>query len=452
MSTVTKSTRPATTQPLKTSSATGAVLATLGFNKSIPLMHSAQGCSAFAKVYLIQHYREPMPIQNTAIDQIAAVMGTEDNLIEALQTLTDKHHPELITVINTGLAEMQGADIAHTIHRLKTSKTNTSETTIVPVSCPDFKGSLQTGFAATVDAVIRHRLHNSNRRVKIPKQVNLLCGSALTPADVDSIAGLVRQFGLNPIIVPDISQSLDGHLETHEHCATSTGGTTLADLDRLHQSDATLVIGESLFGTAKWLQEAFRIPAYFFTHVMGIRQTDAFITALKEISGTPVPGPIKRDRQRLQDALLDTHFVLAGSHAALALEPDALVGFDTLLHEAGVRVPVAVTTTTSVALQHCHADHIIIGDLHDLADVNAERLFMIGNTHCAHIYEPAIPVIRFGFPCHDHFGTADMLSVGYQGARELLFRIANRVQFLNGPGPQPFVSPYHFSKAEVVPV
>lgn len=103
-----KQNSPLVTQPLKTSPATGATLATLGFAGSIPLMHGSQGCSAFTKVYLIQHLREPIPLQNTAIDQVSAVMGGEGNVSEALQVLCEKHAPELIVLMSTGLTEMQG--------------------------------------------------------------------------------------------------------------------------------------------------------------------------------------------------------------------------------------------------------------------------------------------------------------------------------------------------------
>ena len=87
MPSVSRNRNPAAERPLKTSPATGASLATLGVAQSIPLMHGAQGCSAFAKVYLIQHFREPMPIQNTAVDHLSAVMGSDDNIQQALLTL-----------------------------------------------------------------------------------------------------------------------------------------------------------------------------------------------------------------------------------------------------------------------------------------------------------------------------------------------------------------------------
>ncbi|MDZ4151730.1 nitrogenase component 1, partial [Methylicorpusculum sp.] len=61
--------------PLKASQPIGGSLATLGFDKAIPMLHGSQGCTAFAKVFFVRHFREPIPLQSTAIDQGSSVMG-----------------------------------------------------------------------------------------------------------------------------------------------------------------------------------------------------------------------------------------------------------------------------------------------------------------------------------------------------------------------------------------
>jgi len=57
--------------PLKTSQTVGAALAFLGVNRAMPLMHGSQGCTAFAKVFFVRHFREPIPLQTTAMDQVS---------------------------------------------------------------------------------------------------------------------------------------------------------------------------------------------------------------------------------------------------------------------------------------------------------------------------------------------------------------------------------------------
>ena len=139
-------------RPLKTSAPTGAVLASLGIANSLPLMHGSQGCAAFAKVYLIHHFREPIPLQNTAIDQVAAVMGGDENLLQALELLCKKQAPELIAVLTTGLSEMQGCDVQRLIKEFQQQNPQWHSTAIVAMATPDFVGSMQTGFASAVDA------------------------------------------------------------------------------------------------------------------------------------------------------------------------------------------------------------------------------------------------------------------------------------------------------------
>jgi len=97
--------------PLKASATIGTALAFLGFHRCIPMLHGSQGCTAFGKVFFVRHFREPIPLQTTAMDQGSAVMGANENLVEGLRTLCSKHAPELIGVPTTGLAETQGTDI-----------------------------------------------------------------------------------------------------------------------------------------------------------------------------------------------------------------------------------------------------------------------------------------------------------------------------------------------------
>ena len=49
--------------PLKASSTLGATLAFLGMNRCLPMLHGSQGCTAYGKIFFIQHFREPMPLQ-----------------------------------------------------------------------------------------------------------------------------------------------------------------------------------------------------------------------------------------------------------------------------------------------------------------------------------------------------------------------------------------------------
>ena len=71
MATIIHSHKALAVNPLKVSQPMGATLAFLGLARAIPLMHGAQGCTAFGKVFFANHFREPIPLQTTAMDQAA---------------------------------------------------------------------------------------------------------------------------------------------------------------------------------------------------------------------------------------------------------------------------------------------------------------------------------------------------------------------------------------------
>ena len=77
-------------------SAGGTKLAFAGINRSIPMMHGSQGCTAFGKVLFVRHFREPIPLQTTAMDQVSTVLGADESIIEGLKTIAEKSKPDLI--------------------------------------------------------------------------------------------------------------------------------------------------------------------------------------------------------------------------------------------------------------------------------------------------------------------------------------------------------------------
>lgn len=449
MAEIIRNKKPLSERPLKTGQATGASLATLGINASIPLMHGSQGCSAFAKVYLIQHFREPVPIQNTAIDQVSAVMGGDESIQSALKLLCQQQNPQAITLISTGLTELQGTDLQRNIKDFYQQNPEFAHIAIVSASCPDFVGSLQTGFAITVDGYIRQLLSKQWVNQKNETQINVLCSSALTAADIELLKRYVELFELDAIFVPDLSQSLDGHLALDDYSATSTGGCSVASIQTMQNSCATLVIGESLKQTGEWLTDKFAIPCYVFNHLMGLAATDELITLLIELSGKSAPMAINRARMRLQDTLLDTHFVTSTARVAMALESDLLLGFDALLTEVGCQLPLAVSATQSAALTQANAEKIIIGDHSDLDSIMDEIEVLVGNTHCAEFFEQARPVFRAGYPCHDRFGNSDRLHIGYEGARVCLHELANILLVHQDDSVKAYQSPYRFGAEQV---
>ena len=99
------------TNPLKCSAPLGASLAYLGVSGSVPLLHGSQGCTSFALVLTVRHTKEAIPMQTTAIDEVATIMGGSENLEEALINLTKRMKPRFIGIATTALMETRGEDI-----------------------------------------------------------------------------------------------------------------------------------------------------------------------------------------------------------------------------------------------------------------------------------------------------------------------------------------------------
>ncbi|MGX9417623.1 nitrogenase iron-molybdenum cofactor biosynthesis protein NifN [Vibrio sp. WJH972] len=449
MTKITRINSPLSTQPLKTSPATGATVASLGFRHSIPLMHGAQGCSAFAKVYLISHFREAIPLQNTAIDQIAAVMGGDENLEQALALLCDKHSPDLIAVMTTGLTELQGTDISRVILEFKTANPQYHATRIVSMNTPDFTGTMQTGFAHAVDRIVRQLVRPPSGIKRQRKQVNVLCSVGMTGADIETMKRYLDAFDLDSVIVPDISQSLDGHMGDLDFTPVSMGGTTVEEVEMMSDSALTLVVGESMLPTGKWLEKCFNIPLVYSNMGMGIEVVDDLIVCLSDLSGVAVPEWITRARKRLQDAMVDTHFLLTNAKVNLGLEPDLACGYAQILTDMGTRIGRIVTTLDTAKLAEIDAQDIIIGDLSMLLPKGESVSAVISNTHAAQICEPKVPVVRAGYPCHDQYGNMDVRQFGYEGTRERIFALANQLLRNHKEEVTPHVSAYRFSSDQV---
>ncbi|WP_210394697.1 nitrogenase iron-molybdenum cofactor biosynthesis protein NifN [Motiliproteus sediminis] len=427
MTEITPRNAPLAINPLKASQPLGATLACLGIRQAIPLLHGSQGCSAFAKVFLVQHFREPIPLQTTAMDQVSTVMGGDENLTEALETLCGKSSPALILVTTTGLTETQGTDVRRVIKQFQSDHPEYAATRIVPLNAPDFKGCLESGFALAVEAMIDTLVESSDSAGSKPEQLNLLVSASHTPADIELLKTWVESFGLTPIVLPDISDSL-GHLVDLDFSPLTLGGTPVSAFDQLGQSAATLVIGRSLAKAGKALQDRTGVPSHRFDHLMGMNACDRLVNTLAELSGRPVPATIERQRAQLQDAMVDTHFQLGLAPVAVAADPELLGGLCEWLSQMGARVVAGVTPVATRRLAELPCDQIKVGDLADLENLAAERgaELLIGNTHLVAAAERLeVPLLRAGFPQFDHFGAHRRCWIGYGGSAQTLFDIAN---------------------------
>lgn len=428
MAEVIPSDKPLAVNPLKVSQPVGASLAFLGLADAMPLEHGARGCTSFNKLFFMRHFQEPIALQTTAMDQIAAVIGADDNVVEALHTIAGTNAPQVIGLITTALSETQGADIPRTVQAFREVHPEHDGITIVPVSASDTLGCLETGFAAAVEAIIAALVPAGVSAVRRPRQVNVLASSMLSPADIEAIREWIEIFGLQAVVLPDIGDSLDGHMIEGGFSTLTYGGTPRSAIASMGESIATLVVGPSLTRAADLLHERTGVPDQRFAGLSGVEACDAFTQALSELARRPVPVRLERQRAQLIDAMVDCHFQIGGACVAVAADADLLGSFIHMLASAGAEVVVAVASARARGLADLPIDRIVVGDLEDVEVLarSAGADLLVANSHSAEISARlGIPLLRAGFPLSDVYGGYARCQVGYRGTRQMLFDIAN---------------------------
>ena len=412
------------TNPLKMSQPIGAALAFLGMDRSLPLFHGSQGCTAFGLVLLVRHFREAIPLQTTAMDQVSTILGGYENLEEALKTIDERMTPDLIGVCTTGVTETKGEDLQGHLAAFRTRNPGLDRLNLVFVNTPDFTGGFEDGFAAAVTGIVEAFAEPS--RSKVRGQVNVLAGSQLTPGDVEEIRDIVEGFGLTPIILPDLSLSMSGR-QPRDFTPTSLGGTTVEQVRAMGQSELTLCIGEHMRTAAVALELKTDVRTLFFDRLTGLEASDRLVGALAELSGRPVPARLRRQRENLVDAMLDGHFFFSRKRVVVGLEPDLLFAVTAFLGDMGATVVGAVSPTQAPVLAKVRADTVMVGDHADVEALTKGCDLIVSNAHGRQgAARTGVELYRMGLPQFDRLGAGLKVGVGYRGTRDLIFDMGNR--------------------------
>jgi nitrogenase molybdenum-iron protein NifN len=409
----------------------GAALAFLGIDRCVPLLHGSQGCAAFGLVLFVRHFRETIPLQTTAMSEVTTILGGFDNIEQALLNIHKRASPALIGLCSTGITEAKGDDVAGFLAAIREKHPQLADMEVVFVPTPDFVGGFQAGWGKAVECLVKQVVKPS--QVRTPWQVNILAPCHMTPGDIEELREIVEAFGLYPIIVPDLSGSLDGHIPEN-FLPHTLGGSKLEDLQNMGASALTIAIGEQMRPAAEAIFQQAGVPFQLFERITGLGPCDELIALLSQISENEVPARYKRQRSQLQDAMLDGHFYFGGQKVAIAAEADLLNQLAYFFTEMGAEVAVAVAPTDmaneSPVLERLPCERVIVGDLDDFergaAAVEGGCNLLVTHSHgrqAAH--RLGIPFYRAGIPTFDRIGAAHKVSVGYRGTRNLIFEVAN---------------------------
>ncbi|MBI4795909.1 MAG: nitrogenase [Deltaproteobacteria bacterium] len=429
-----------TTNACKLCKPLGACLAFRGIEGAVPFLHGSQGCATYMRRYIISHFREPMDIASSSLGEKQAVYGGGPNLKQGLKNVQTKYGARLIGVATTCLTETIGDDVPMLVRefRREMAESNGHEElpALVTVSTPSFSGTHMEGFHAAVKAVVEQVAQGGPST----EAVNLLPGF-VSPADLRYLREILEDFGLPGIVLPDISETLDGPAQD-DYEKIPAGGTPINDIKAMGRSRATLEFGRTLFPqetAGRFLENQFGVLWRPLGMPIGLRETDRFFQVLEELSSRPTPPRHDRERGRLLDALVDGHKYVFGKKAVVYGEEDLVVGLTAFLAEIGVRPVLCASGGHSGGFEEAIAE-VTAGllpepplvregmDFYDIAE-EAEALapdLLVGHSKGYHLARKwGTPLIRVGFPIHDRFGGQRVLHLSYRGAQNLLDRIIN---------------------------
>ena len=410
--------KPLHVNPLKLSQPMGATLAFLGIKNCMPLMHGAQGCASFTKVLFTRHFNDPIAIQTTAVNDITAVIdGGEKGISEAIENITKKVTPDLVGLFTTGLTETKGDDIKGACTLLNDKQK------IVWVHTPDFEGGLESGWSLSIQSIITQLIAPTTACTK--KKILLIPNVNLSPIEVEKLKEALELMAFDVYALPDLSDSLDGHLGVKQG-ALSSGGISVSDIEQLGDAGAVITIGRSVKKCGELFTEKFSHSTHLhFDSLLGLEASDDFYAKLLAYTGSKtVPSVVKRWRARLQDVLLDTHFTLGKAKVIIADEPDSGYGMAKVLHEVGANVEAFISQRSEI--QESFTCSVSIGDFEDVEKRLPQMDMIIANYHAerlAHKHHKVV-LIR-GFPNYEQVGIGLRHNILYEGSCAFLCEVNN---------------------------
>ncbi|MCL6457584.1 MAG: nitrogenase iron-molybdenum cofactor biosynthesis protein NifN [Gorillibacterium sp.] len=420
--------KPVSINPFRISQSLGGVLALQGIYQSMPIIHGAQGCVESIRTVLSRHYREPISIQSIALHEHNLIFGGKESINEVIDVVVSEHKPDVIAVIGTSLTEAVGEDLLGDVRAYrKSNKYLLRDKMLFAIYLTDYQGSLESGYATMVYSVVKEivELNPNISRKKHKNCINLLPGSHLTPGDVMELKEIIASFGLEVIVLPDLSSSLTGHL-MKGYTPLSRGGVPFDYLKEIVASGYTIAIGSSMEPSAKLLKDALNIPYRVFNGVTGLQETDDFFSFLQQYSRSETQVKYRWQRQFLLDCMLDTRSVFRGKRIIAALEADHLVSLYQWLAEMGVKSLHYMITIPSLNLQSAKGT-IQVDDLYELETVATSGVDLwISNSNGERVARRnKTPFIPLGFPVFNHFGASFAVSVGYRGTAEQIHYLGN---------------------------
>jgi nitrogenase molybdenum-iron protein beta chain len=435
-----------TVNPAKACQPLGAVFAALGFEKTLPFVHGSQGCVAYYRSHFSRHFKEPTSCVSSSMTEDAAVFGGLNNMIDGLANSYNLYKPEMIAVSTTCMAEVIGDDLDSFIKNAKAKGSVPADFDVPFAHTPAFVGSHITGYDNSLKGVLEH-FWDGKAKTEEPlerqpnESINFIGGfDGYVVGNMPEIRRILDQFGAEYTVLCDPSDAwntpTDGEFRMYD------GGTSKAEVTRALHAKATIVFQHySTEKTAKYIGEKGQ-QVVALNHPLGVSGTDAFLMAVSELTGKPIPEALEKERGRLVDAIADSQAHIHGKKFALYGDPDLMLGLTAFLLELGAE-PVHVLSTNGSETwaekmralfdaspfgKGCHA--YSKKDLwHMRSLLHTEPVdFLIGSTYGKYLERDCnVPLIRLGFPIFDRHHHHRFPIWGYEGSLRVMVTILDKI-------------------------
>ena len=425
--------------PCKMCMPMGSATAFYGIKKCMTILHGSQGCATYIRRHMATHYNEPVDIASSSLTEQGTVYGGSANLKKGLKNLIELYHPEVIGVMTTCLAETIGEDVPGIIDNFYEENPEYRNLPIIPCPSPGYGGSQYEGYFEALYAIAL----SAEMETEKNDRINVVT-APLSPADTRYLKQVFRMFGLRPVLLPDISDNLDGS-HGKEYNRLPQGGTDMGEIRKMGGARMTLELSglPHRHSVADLLLEKYGVPCRKLNLPVGLRDTDDFFHTLSELAAMPVPEEIKAERGRYLDAMIDSHKYNSAGRAVVFGEPDLVLSTVRMMCESGILPvvcaagsacpelkPLLLPEVKKLADMYFAEDYTVV-DRADFKDIEqmAETFhanIMAGNSDGRRVAEEEkLPLIRRGFPIHDHVGGQRLRMLGYEGSLEYLDEITN---------------------------
>jgi nitrogenase molybdenum-iron protein beta chain len=430
-----------TVNPAKACQPLGAIMAALGFEKTMPYVHGSHGCVAYFRSYFTRHFKEPTPCVSDSMSESAAVFGGLANMKDGLRNCNAMYKPEHIAVSTTCMAEVIGDDLnAFITGAREDAEGELDDLPITYAHTPSFVGSHITGYDNMMKAMLEQLNPSRSEKVVDEGRINIIPGFEPYLGSLAEVKEICASFSDKIHMIGDHEEQWNTGAGGYSLYA---GGTTMDIAKTAINAEHTISLQKySTVQTAKTIKNKWK-QGFATCNPIGLAGTDEFVMKLAELTGKEVPEVLKTQRAQLVDAMQDSYPYMHGKKFAVYGDPDFLLGLVSFIVEMG-GIPTHVLCHNAprkgweddmkaIIAKSDWADDCNIWAGKDLWALRSLLFteptdFLIGNVYGKELYrDTGIPLIRIGFPIFDRHHLHRYSMSGYKGALNLLTWITNSV-------------------------